>query len=76
MEHTAKNKDGSEELKLVQKCSLPLTGIGVVDLIITDLGVIEVTSAGLRMLELAPGVAFETLQAKTGCAIANFACLD
>jgi 3-oxoacid CoA-transferase subunit B len=76
MEHTAKNKDGSEELKLVQKCSLPLTGIGVVDLIITDLGVIEVTSAGLRMLELAPGVTFETLQAKTGCAIANFACLD
>jgi 3-oxoacid CoA-transferase subunit B len=76
MEHTAKNKDGSEELKLVKKCSLPLTGIGVVDLIITDLGVIEVTSAGLRMLELAPGVAFETLQAKTGCAIANFACVD
>jgi len=73
MEHTAKNKDGSEELKLISRCSLPLTGIGVVDLIITDLGVLEVTATGLRMLELAPDVTFEMLQAKTGCAIDNFA---
>lgn len=69
MEHTAKNKDGSEELKLLKQCTLPLTGIAVVDLIITDLGVLEVTPAGLKVLELAPGVTAETLQEKTGCAL-------
>ena len=73
MEHTAKNKDGSEEFKLLPKCNLPLTGIGVVDLIITDLGVIEVTPTGLKLLELAPGVTFEMIQAKTGCFIGNVA---
>lgn len=69
MEHTAKNKDGSEELKLLKQCTLPLTGIAVVDLIITDLGVLEVTPAGLKVLELAPGVTAETLQEKTGCTL-------
>lgn len=71
MEHTAKSKDGREEHKLLKKCSLPLTGIGVVDLIITDLGVIEVTPAGLKLLELAPEVTLEMLQEKTGCPVAH-----
>ena len=69
MEHTAKNKDGTEELKILPKCTLPLTGIGVVDLIVTDLGVIEVTPAGLRILELAPDVTVEQIQYKTGCSL-------
>jgi 3-oxoacid CoA-transferase subunit B len=66
MEHVAKKKDGSIDLKILQKCNLPLTGVGVVDLIITDLGVIEVTHAGLAITELAPGVTREDMQAATG----------
>ncbi|NYT83962.1 3-oxoacid CoA-transferase subunit B, partial [Alcaligenaceae bacterium] len=56
MEHVARKKDGTEDLKLLPECTLPLTGVGVVDLIITDLGVIEVTDGGLKLLEVAPGV--------------------
>ncbi len=67
MEHVAKKKDGSTDLKILSKCNLPLTGVGVVDLIITDLGVIEVTHAGLSITELAPGVTREEMQAATGC---------
>lgn len=69
MEHTAKKKDGSEELKILKKCALPLTGVGVVDLIITDLGVIEVSSSGLKLRELAPGVTKDEIVGKTGCPI-------
>ncbi len=65
MEHTAKKKDGTEDIKIVEKCTLPLTGKGVVNMIITDLGVMEVTAAGLKLLELAPGVSREAIQAKT-----------
>jgi 3-oxoacid CoA-transferase subunit B len=66
MEHVARKKDGSEDFKILPQCSLPLTGLGVVDRIITDLAVMDITPAGLRLVELAPGVDFESLQAKTG----------
>ncbi|MDB5929375.1 MAG: butyryl-CoA:acetate CoA transferase [Polaromonas sp.] len=66
MEHVARKKDGTEDMKILPKCTLPLTGVGVVNRIITDLAVMDVTPLGLKVVELAPGVTHETLQAKTG----------
>jgi 3-oxoacid CoA-transferase subunit B len=66
MEHVAKKKDGTEDLKILPACTLPLTGVGVVDRIITDLGVMDVTPQGLKLVELATGVTREDMQAKTG----------
>ena len=65
MEHTAKG--GTH--KLLQQCDLPLTGVGVVGRIITDLAVLDVMEQGLKLVELAAGVTREQLQAATGCTI-------
>ncbi|MGO4667387.1 3-oxoacid CoA-transferase subunit B [Bosea sp. 2RAB26] len=68
MEHVAKNKDGSESAKLLEACDLPLTGAGVVDMVITDLGVIAVDKAnggGMTLIELADGVSLDEIKAKT-----------
>ena len=66
MEHVAKKKDGTVDLKILPKCTLPLTGVGVVNRIITDLAVMDVTPKGLQVVEMAPGVTREELQSKTG----------
>jgi 3-oxoacid CoA-transferase subunit B len=65
MEHTAKDQP-----KLLHKCSLPLTGAGVVDMVITDLGVftIDKKSGGMTLIELAPDVSLDEITKKTEAA--------
>jgi 3-oxoacid CoA-transferase subunit B len=65
MEHVARKKDGSVDMKLLPKCTLPLTGVGVIDMVITDMGVFEITPNGLKLLELAPGVTVSEVQEHT-----------
>lgn len=62
MEHQTKTGDS----KIVEACSYPLTGIGCVSRIYTDLAVLDVTQDGLRVREMAPGLTFSDLQAVTG----------
>jgi len=65
MEHTT--KEGAP--RIVRKCSLPLTAVGVVNFIVTEFGVMEVTGDGLVLRELAPGVSVDDIQANTGATI-------
>ncbi len=60
MEHTARN-----EPKLLHRCTLPLTGKGVVDMVITDLGVFTIEQTGMSLTELAPGVSLDEIRQKT-----------
>ena len=69
MDHTSKSGDA----KLLQTCSLPLTGVGVVDRVITNLGVFDVVGGGLKIIELAPEVSLEEVRAKTKAALVGAA---
>ena len=60
MEHTAGGK-----AKLLRRCTLPLTGAGVVSMVVTDLGVFDIGATGLSLVDLAPGVTIAELHAKT-----------
>ena len=72
MEHTA--RDGSA--KIVSECTLPLTGSGVVNRIIPDLAVIDVTGHGLLLRELAPGISLETVRDRTHAPISATQVID
>jgi 3-oxoacid CoA-transferase subunit B len=68
MEHSAKSKDGTIEAKLLHKCTLPLTGANVIDMVITDLGVFSIDkkgAGGMTLIEVAPGVTLDEIKSRT-----------
>lgn len=65
MQHT--NKEG--ESKILRKCTLPLTGVGCVKRVVTDLAVMDITAKGFRLIERAPGVSVEQIIASTEAAL-------
>jgi 3-oxoacid CoA-transferase subunit B len=67
MDHVTK----SGAAKLVTSCDLPLTGRAVVSRVITELGVLDVTGDGFRVVELAPGVDYDDVVAKTGGSVTD-----
>jgi len=67
MEHTTK----AGEPKIVERCSYPLTGLACVSRVYTDLAVLDVTSQGLRVVDIAEGMTFDALQARTGVLLAD-----
>jgi 3-oxoacid CoA-transferase subunit B len=69
MEHVARRKDGSWDLKILPECTLPLTGLAVVSRIITDLCVLDVVPGGLQLVELADRVSRAEVQAMTGVSL-------
>jgi 3-oxoacid CoA-transferase subunit B len=69
MEHVARRKDGSWDLKILPECTLPLTGLAVVSRIITDLCVLDVVPGGLQLVELADRVSRPEVQAMTGVSL-------
>ena len=69
MTHQTKDR----EPKILRRCRLPLTGVSVVDRVITDLAVLDVTPAGLRIVELAPGVTLAEVLAKTDARLVSVA---
>lgn len=66
MEHTNRG-----QFKILNECNLPLTAAGVVDLIITEMGVFKVTPAGIQVVEIADGLTFEDVQAVTEVTLIN-----
>ena len=64
-QHTTRDGDS----KLVERCTYPLTGCGVVSRIFTNLAVVDVSAAGFRVVELAPDIGFEEVREKTGAQI-------
>ena len=64
---TTERPAGSIDPKLLHKCNLPLTGAGVVDMVITDLGVFDIDrkKGGMTLIELAPGVTVDEITQKT-----------
>jgi 3-oxoacid CoA-transferase subunit B len=69
MEHVARKKDGTVDMKILPACTLPLTGVAVVNRIVTDLAVMDITPDGLQVVTLAEGVTREELQSKTGVSL-------